>query len=123
MGRSANERWNTYVLSELINPNPLIRMEATRAAGELEIREAIDLLIDLLQDVNDSIRLAAVWALAEIGGDTSLNALVELSDNSEDNALQDVIQEAIDHMTFMEGSRNLLLFDFDEDQNIKAPES
>ena len=123
MGRSANERWDTYVLNELINPDPLIRLEATRAAGELEIREALDLLIDLLQDVNDDIRLATIWALAEIGGDAALNALVELSDNSEDNALQDVIQEAIDHLTFMEGSRNLLLFDFDEDQDSKAPES
>jgi HEAT repeat protein len=123
MGRSANERWASYILAELTSPSPLIRMEAARAAGELEIRESVDSLIDLLQDVNDGIRLAAIWALAEVGGEAAVNALVELSEHSDDSKLQDVIQEAIDHMTFMEGSRNLLLFDFDEDQNFKAPES
>lgn len=123
MGRSANERWAGYVLAELTNPNPLIRMEAARAAGELEVREATGPLIDLLQDVNDAIRLAAIWALAELGGEEAVNALIDLAENSDDNALQDVIQEAIDHMTFIEGSRNLFLFDFDEDNNFKAPES
>jgi HEAT repeat protein len=123
MGRSANERWADYILAELTNPNPLIRMEAARAAGELEVREATMPLIDLLQDVNDGIRQAAIWALAELGGEDAVNALIELADNSDDSALQDVIQEAIDHMTFIEGSRDLLLFDFDEDNNFKAPES
>jgi len=123
MGRSANERWSSHILTELSSPNPMIRMEAARAAGELEVREAVDSLIDLLQDVNDEIRLAAIWSLAELGGEAVVNALVELSENSEDSKLQDVIQEAIDHMTFMEGTRNLLLFDFDEDEIFKAPES
>ncbi len=123
MGRSANDRWAGYVLAELTNPNPLIRMEAARAAGELEVREATGALIDLLQDVNDAIRLAAIWALAELGGEEAVAALIDLAEESEDNELQDVIQEAIDHMTFIEGSRNLLLFNFDEDNNFKAPES
>ncbi len=123
MGRSANKRWGNYILSELSNPNPLIRMEAARAAGELEVREATETLIDLLQDVNDDIRLAAVWALAELGGEDALNALIELGEQSEDSAFQDVIQKAIDHMTFIEGTRDLLLFDFDDDLNFEAPES
>jgi HEAT repeat protein len=123
MGRSANDRWASCVLAELSSPSPLIRMEAARAAGELEVREAVDSLIDLLQDVNDAIRLAAIWGLAELGGESALNALIELGEQSEDSELQDVIQEAIDYLTFIEGSRNLLLFDFDEDQNFKAPES
>ncbi len=123
MGRSANERWASYILAELSSPSPLIRLEATHAAGELEVLEAVDSLIDLLQDVNDGIRLAAIWSLAELGGEAAANALVELGEQSEDSELQDVIQDAIDHMAFMEGSRNLLLFDFDEDQNFMAPES
>ncbi len=123
MGRSANERWVSYILTELSSPSPLIRIEAARAAGELEVREAIDSLIDLLQDVNDEIRLAAIWSLAELGGEAALNALVELDEHSEDSELQAVIQEAIDHMTFMEGTLDLLLIDFDEDENFKAPES
>ena len=121
MGRSANDRWNQYVLAELTNPSPFVRMEAARAAGELEIREAIDNLIDLLQDVNDQIRVAAIWALAEIGGDDAMDAIVELGELTDDDGLQTIIEEAIDHMTFVSGSRNLLLLDFDEDEDTEAP--
>lgn len=116
MGRSASGEWKAHVLEQLTNASPKIRLEAARAAGELEIRESIDNLIDLLEDVNDAVRDAAIWALSEIGGEDATNALIDMLGLSEDEALSSYLSEALDHMAFVDGTRDLLLFDFDDEE-------
>ncbi|MGD8634688.1 MAG: HEAT repeat domain-containing protein, partial [Anaerolineales bacterium] len=75
MGRSYNQRWGQQVLDQMTSPYPLIRAEAARAAGELELTIAIDPLIDLLDDVHNRVQEAAVWSLGQIGGDRAEEAL------------------------------------------------
>ncbi|MBE9478752.1 MAG: HEAT repeat domain-containing protein, partial [Chloroflexi bacterium] len=46
MGRSANPVWRPEILQELHHPSPRIRVEAARAAGELELHDAAQLLVE-----------------------------------------------------------------------------
>jgi HEAT repeat protein len=114
MGRSANDEWNTDVLSKLHHPSPSIRSEAARAAGELEILEATNPLIELLEDVNQDVMNAAIWALGQIGGDMSAVALYQVLENAEGEELLQIIHDALDHLAFVDGTRDLLLIDYDD---------
>jgi HEAT repeat protein len=113
MGRSANEQWIPSVSQELNSPSPLIREEAARAAGELEARGTVSVLIELLDDPKTSVRRAAIWSLGLIGGNRAEEALVELRDNDayeEDHAL---IDDALDYLNFLESTPDFLLMDLD----------
>lgn len=121
MGRSASNQWNPHVLAELHHASPKIRLEAARAAGELEVQEAIENLIDLLLDVDQGVRDAAIWALAEIGGEEARDTLIDTLETAEDEAFLTYVSEALDHMAFIDGTRDLLLFDFDEDEDPEEP--
>jgi HEAT repeat protein len=116
MGRSYSEQWNPIVMDELISPSPILRNEAARAAGELEIKEAVGLLIDLLEDANDEVRSSATWSLGLIGGDHARTALSELQATTlVDDPISEILQDALDHIDFLDGTPDLLLLDIDPD--------
>src|SRR5262249_40735312 len=51
MGRSLDgERWGETVVADLTHADPQVRFEATRAAGELQLEEAVEALGQLLHD-------------------------------------------------------------------------
>lgn len=99
MGRSYDNQWDAIALKELDNENPQIRYEATRAAGELEIKKAVQQLGKLARDDSDrEIMLMAIWSLGEIGGDLPtkiLTRLADMAEESDDDDLIDAIDEAI----------------------------
>lgn len=98
MGRSYDERWNETVLREMRNDDPEIRYEAARAAGELEIEEAVTLLGQLAVADEREIKQVAIWSLGEIGGTQSmrlLTALAEDAEEAEDEDLHEAIEDAI----------------------------
>jgi HEAT repeat protein len=116
MGRSCHERWTDTIMEELANPSPDIRAEAARAAGELEIRSARATLIELLDDVHDLVQRNAVWALGQIGGESALEALNRLlASTHAEEALYQAIEESLDHIAFLQGTPDFLLFDLDEE--------
>lgn len=120
MGRSADPNWRGEVLGRLDDLNPNIRFEAVRAAGELELDDASPTLLELLDDPSDSVRLASIWALSQVGGQgvrASLNALLR---DTEDEVEADLIADALDNLTFTEGFDQFSLFDFDEDIEEEA---
>jgi HEAT repeat protein len=78
MGRNLNRRWNSIVIHELQNMNPRIRFEAVRAAGELQLREAVPILSDLTGDVDMDVQEIVIWALGEIGGEDAREILGKL---------------------------------------------
>ncbi len=102
MGRSFNHQWHPLVLEMLDHDDPEIRFEAVRAAGELEMKTAIERLIDLLNDSNSDIRLAAVWSLSQIGGEGVQDALEELYEETEDEEEVEFIEQALENLTFTE---------------------
>jgi HEAT repeat protein len=108
MGRSANRRWSPEVLARLHHPDPEVREKAARAAGEIDAREATEELIDLLDDANDQVRRAAIWSLGQLGGSLASEALGALAESDTDEAESLLLQDALDYMVFMEGTRDLL---------------
>jgi len=116
MGRSYHERWTEAVLRELSSSSPDVRAEAARAAGELEIRTARPILIELLDDVHDFALKNAVWSLGQIGGDSALEALTDLLEaTSVEEPLYQSIEDALDHIAFLQGTPDFLLFDLDDE--------
>ncbi len=115
MGRSANERYSERVLSMLDNPSTAIRTEAARAAGGLEIRAALQPLLNLLEDEDDEVRMAAAWALSEIGGPGVREAIEELLEKTEDEEEADYLEEILDNLAFTEDMGLFSIFNLPED--------
>lgn len=114
MGRSRNEIWNNLVLSMLNNNQPDLRLEAARAAGELEITQAVPVLLELLDDPSDIIRDASIWSLSQIGGEGVRDRLGKLFDEAEDDREIDYLESALDNLVFTEGMQLMPLFDLSE---------
>ena len=102
MGRSADTRWARYVRQELFSPNPELRYEATRACGELQLRETVPELEDLTDDVDPEIQEAALWALGQIGGNRA-REILERYCSAENEATQTAAEAALDELEFLHG--------------------
>ena len=118
MGRSANRIWNSSVISKLTSDVPDVLVEAVRAAGELEIREAVPRLMNLLAVEDADVRWAAIWSLSQIGGEGVRERLEELYDLTDDDEEADFIDSALENLDFTE---DIPLFDLleveDEDED------
>jgi HEAT repeat protein len=116
MGRSCDQRWKKQVLSQLRSPREEIRSGAIHAAGELEMRSALPVLLDLLEDEEDiEVRRELVWALSTIGGESVRARLEELLEVEEDDDEASYIEEALDTLSFNEDMRGFSLIDVDPD--------
>jgi HEAT repeat protein len=109
MGRSADARWNRYVLQELDNHDSAMLFEAVRASGELELEEAVPHLLRLLGDEDIEIRDAAVWALGRIGGREAWRAL-KACYTSGDEDLAEAAENALAELEFMAGDDTMPSF-------------
>lgn len=112
MGRSADDRWAPLVIERLNDPSAELSREAARAAGELELADALPALVDLLQDEESELRLAAAWSLSQIGGNGVAEALEELLERTEDENEIDLIENAIENLAFTQEMSDLNLMDF-----------
>ncbi len=118
MGRSADDEWGPDVIGNLQHSGPLIRAAAARAAGELELRESIPDLIDLLEDAHQEVRRQAIWALGQLGGAEAKSALSELMETDMEDEISDTVRDAFDHLIFLEDTRDILRLDFDEAEDL-----
>ncbi|HEX7973738.1 MAG TPA: HEAT repeat domain-containing protein, partial [Anaerolineales bacterium] len=118
MGRSANEKWQPDVLAMLENSAPAIRVEAARAAGELEIGEARLILLDMLEDTDDSARDAAIWSLSQIGGEGVRETLERIYEETEDDEEADYIEQALDNLAFTEDLELFSVLDVPEEDEL-----
>lgn len=115
MGRSANPEWQPQVMAMLESNLPLLRSEAARAAGELEIRDAVPLLVDLLDDPDENTRQACIWSLSQIGGHGVMELLQRLYEQADETEL-DIIESALDNLAFNEGIQLMPMFDLQENE-------
>ncbi len=120
MARSANPIWEESVLPRLNDPSPRIRLEAARAAGDIGLREAVPDLVDLLDDVDEGVRRAAIWALSQIGGAKSAAALSAIEEQDLEESEIELLHDAIDNLAFLEGARDLLEPDPNNPQDLIA---
>ncbi len=114
MGHSANETWLPQVLESLDSAIPQVRLEAVRSAGELELKQTSEHLLELLDDPDDDVRQAVIWSLAQTGGSGVRLTLERLLEESEDDDEQSLLEDALELLTFNEETDGLLLLDLDE---------
>ena len=124
MGRSADDRWAPLVIDRLKDSNLDLSREAARAAGELELSDALAALVDLLQEEDAELHLAAAWALSQIGGDGAEEALEELLERTEDEDEIDLIEDALENLALTHEISDLSLLDFSPEdlQDLVNPE-
>lgn len=102
MGRNCDQRWLPNIFEELMSANPELRFEAAGACGEMEDKRCVPKLVPLLKDEDVEVRVAAVTALGHIGGKSARRALVSVLETSDDEAVQEAAQEALEEMDFFE---------------------
>ncbi len=117
MGRSANPRWAPIVLDELTSDSPEVCLEAIKAAGELELQEGTETLINYLDDEDSDIRMAAIWALSNIGGKGIAEVLEDLLEYTEDDIEAALITEALDNLVFADDIDLFPLFELGDDDS------
>jgi len=115
MGRSADPAWGQHVLRMLDHPDGDVQLEAVRAAGELEVEEAREPLLEMLAEgiEDEEVRMAAIWALSQIGGEGVRQALEKMLDESEDDDEVSFIEQALDNLAFNEGNLPFGMFEFE----------
>jgi HEAT repeat protein len=115
MGRSYDERWEENILKELKSDDDDMRREAVRAAGELQIAEAVPAIIRFINEVEDE-REVAIWSLGEIGGKEAMRVLenlLEAAEEEDDEDLIELIDEAMSNASLADG--NFMMLDISED--------
>jgi HEAT repeat protein len=115
MGRSMNPRWEMDILSMLDDKLPVLREEAARAAGEVELKDAVPSLIELTEDSEENVRSAAIWSLSEIGGESARHTLEILFQEMEDDQEVEFLESALDNIAFTDGLQPFSLVDYPEE--------
>jgi hypothetical protein len=121
MGRSADPRWEQAVLSMLDHEDTGVQTESVRAAGNLELaqaREPLLALLEIREDLDDEVYAAAIWSLSQIGGENVRETLEQLAETVEDEDEQEYIERALENLEFTEDFGILDMFDFDPDHPI-----
>lgn len=117
MGRTYNKDWADSILRMFDHPDDVVRYEAVRAAGELEIKEARQPIFDLLEEGTDDEDLyyAAIWSLTKIGG-RGVRELIQMNiDETDDPEELNFLEEALENLDFNEQIMNFDMLVFDED--------
>lgn len=116
MGRSADPAWSEIVQKHFTHPEEIVREEAVRAAGELELTNTREKLLDILEnEESDDILAAAVWSLSQIGGEGVREAITKQSENVEDDELLAFIEDALDNLDLTEELSHFDLLEIDNE--------
>ena len=121
MGHSQDERWKEDVIGKLLDEETPVKAAAVEAAGTLGIQEFVPILVQLLDDEeeDEDVAAAAIWSLSQIGGDEARAYLVGLADQTEDEELDDLLEEAIENLDFAEEFNNFELFSVEDDDDLE----
>jgi len=95
IGRNIDPMW-TRTLTELMeSDDPVVRREAALAAADYE--DAVDALVDLVDDPDTTVRLAAISSLGQIGGPEAKDALIYCFESA-DPAIRKAAESALAEM-------------------------
>ncbi len=117
MGRSADTYWSDTILHELRAASPAMRYEAVRAAGEMMLRNAVSLVIDLVDDSDAEVRAMAVWALGQIGGKQA-RTVIERLVKSDDEAMAVAAEEALSELEFATGGLEMFVHEVSDEADL-----
>jgi HEAT repeat protein len=113
MGRSADARWIDTVMGELFSVSPEMRYEAARACGELEARDAVSRLAELIDDPDREVQEVTIWALGQIGGDEARRILQACCEEG-DEVTRSAAETALEELEFMYAQLDFPFYAFDE---------
>jgi HEAT repeat protein len=99
MGRSMRPTWFPYIERELRSISPAMRYEAARAVGELgeDGKTLLSALLPLVDDEDNEIATAAIWALGQVGGSSAKRVLERVA-RSKDPDRRQAADEALDEI-------------------------
>jgi HEAT repeat protein len=96
MGRSGDLAWMEIVTGEMESDDPAMRYEAANAAREFGEEDALPALTELIHDIDSQVSLAALHAIAGIGGAKARGLLHNYANNADDPAVQEAAAEALE---------------------------
>lgn len=115
MGHTCDtQRWGTTVLEVLERENIVMRRQAAKSAGELQLVEAVPALLRLLEEDEREGQEIVIWSLGEIGGNEAMRILeriAEMAESTGDDALIDIVDDAIGNASLANGNL-MLMTDF-----------
>jgi HEAT repeat protein len=120
-GRSADApRWQEQVLTGLLSEDIPVRLVAVQAAGELELKAARKMLLEMLEDeTDDDVFQAIVWSLSQIGGEDVRTYLEALLAETEDDDVIEYIEDALANLSFTEDMEQFDLLAVDPDDDLE----
>ena len=98
MGRSGDSLWLSFICDEMESDDPAMRFDAANAAREMGEEEALPSLIDLANDIDAEVSLAALHAIGGIGGARAKKFLRGLAASEDDQVLGVAAAEILDEM-------------------------
>jgi HEAT repeat protein len=117
IGRSADDRWEEEVLLGLTDADNRIRKAAVQAAGNLALKSARTILLNMLEEEDDDdVTSSIIWSLSQIGGEDVRTYLENLLDQTEEEDLVEFLEEALDNLTFTEDLDRFELMSFNPDE-------
>ena len=117
MGRSADPAWKDQVLAMFDHSAPLVRAEAASAAGALELADARPLLLQMLRDPDQEVRMAAIWALSQIGGEDVRDTLEKLLEVTRDDEESELLENALENLEFTEEMQLFAILDITDEED------
>jgi HEAT repeat protein len=118
-GRSADNRWQEQVLTGLLSEDMPVRLVAVQSAGELELKAARTILLEMLEDeTDDDVFQAIIWSLSQIGGEDVRTYLEAVLAEAEDDDQIEYIEEALANLSFTEDMEQFDLLAVDPDDDL-----
>ena len=114
MGNNADPRWLPVIVGEMEAYDADMRAEAARAAGAIGEQDVISELAELVYDEVSEVQEAAILALGQIGGETASQILSDLLDDEEFEPLHELVELALDEMSWIDDDLTVLNFDYDD---------
>jgi len=113
ISRSANEDWEKIVLEKLNDLDPEVQLEAIKAAGELEITEGKETIIEIMEHSlpEEEIHLQAIWSLSMIGGNDIQNLFDKMLESSDSDKEIAMIEMALENLELTNGFGELDFLD------------
>ena len=125
MGRSADDSWAPQILEEIRNPDPRIQVCAVRAAGELELAEARQPLIEMVEEFDEldsDVAEAVILSLSQIGGPGARDAIHALQEASGEEDVSDFFEQVMENLNFSDQYPHLDLYDIDIEDDLANDE-
>jgi len=115
ISRSANEYWGKIVLEKLNDLDPDIQLEAVKAAGELEISDSKEIIMEILENTlpEEELHLQSIWSLSMIGGNDVQKLFDNLLESSDNDQEMGMLEMAIDNLELTNSFDEIDYFDDD----------